>query len=101
MKQLKKVFYKTKKAVSNRLLPVDYKTEKFIDGGYVYLYNSVWIGKLSDQVAKTEGGKYYLAIENSEWINDNLEDLENILLENWCKHEFLQNPYDYKETENA
>ncbi len=99
MIELKKAFYKTKKAVSNRLLPLTQADEDFIDGGYLYLDDRVWIGKLTDKDADALGGRYYLAIENQEWVDDDLSLIEYILLENWCRYEFLQYSYfddDYR-----
>ena len=93
MTELKEAFYKTKRRVRGVDIAVSCGIDIPLKGGFYYLNDSVWIAELADKVAEAEGGRYYIAIENREWINDDLDIIESILLENWCKYEFLQDPY--------
>ena len=95
MIELRKAFYKTKRRVRGIDLAVrcgvDFPNLK---GGFYYLGDLVWIAELSDKDADALGGRYYVAIERQEYVNDDLYLIENILLENWCAYEFLQDPFD-------
>ena len=100
MSELKEAFYKTKRRVRGIDLAVrcgvDFPNLK---GGFYYLGDLVWIAELSDIDAESLGGRYYIALERQEYVNNDLNVIENILLENWCKYEFLQDPYfddDYR-----
>ena len=95
MSELKEAFYKTKRRVRG----IDLAVKSGVDfpnlkGGYFYLNDLVWIAELSDIDAESLGGRYYVAIERQEYVNDDLDTIECILIENWCAYEFLQDPFD-------
>jgi len=99
MSELKEAFYKTKKRVRGIDIAVNCGIDIPLKGGYYYLGDAVWVAELADDIAKNLEARYYIAIENQEFMDNDLDVIESILLDRWCKYEFLQDPYfddDYR-----
>ena len=94
MSELKEAFYKTKKRVRGVDIAVNCGIDIPLKGGYYYLGDAVWVAELADDIAKHLEARYYIAIENQEFMDNDLDVIESILLDRWCKHEFLKNPFD-------